>query len=87
VSDWYAFLADAVVEFGESEFVIGCELADGIVAAELSVSEGTPVISLEQTIADRTGRPFDLAFVYTLANRFRFVSRALRHPGGAPCGG
>jgi GntR family transcriptional regulator len=83
VSDWYALLADAGVEFGESEFVIGCELADATVAAELAVREGTPLISMEQTIADRAGRPFDLAFLYTLANRFRFVSRALRYPGGA----
>lgn len=83
VSDWYALLADAGVEFGESEFVIGCELADVTIAAELAVREGTPVISMEQTIADRTGRPFDLAFVYTLASRFRFVSRALRYPGAA----
>jgi GntR family transcriptional regulator len=84
-SDWYALLADAGVEFGESEFVIGCELADATIAAELAVPEGTPVISLEQIIADCAGRPFDLAFVYTLANRYRFVSRALRYPGdGTP---
>jgi GntR family transcriptional regulator len=83
VSDWYALLAAADVQLGESEFVIGCELADPAVASELGVAEGTPVISLEQTITDPAGRPFDLAFVYTPANRFRFVSRALRYPGSA----
>jgi GntR family transcriptional regulator len=82
-SDWYAFMDDAGVEFGESEFLIGCELADAAVAAELGVDEGTPVISLEQTISDLAGRPFDLAFIYTLGRRFRFRSRALRYPEGA----
>ncbi|HVT68063.1 MAG TPA: GntR family transcriptional regulator [Trebonia sp.] len=82
-SDWYTFMDHAGVEFGESEFIIGCELADAATAAELGVGPGTPVISLEQTISDRSGRPFDLAFIYTLGRQFRFVSRALRYPRGA----
>jgi GntR family transcriptional regulator len=79
-SDWYEFLAESGVEIGTSEFVIGCELTDAAVAAELGVPEGTPVTSLEQTISDLAGRPFDLAFIYMLGRRFRFVSRALRNP-------
>jgi GntR family transcriptional regulator len=82
-SDWYEFMAAGGVEFGTSEFVIGCELADAAVAAELGVPEGTPVTSLEQTISDLAGRPFDLAFIYMLGRRFRIVSRALRNPRGA----
>jgi len=35
----------------------------------------------EQTIADPAGRLFDLAFVHTRADRFRFVSRGIRFPG------
>lgn len=81
--DWYEFLAGGGVEFGTSEFVIGCELADDAVAAELGVPVGTPVTSLEQTISDLAGRPFDLAFIYMLGRRFRIVSRALRTPRGA----
>jgi GntR family transcriptional regulator len=79
-ADWYTFMDDAGVELGGSEFVIGCELADATIAAELHVSEGTPVISMEQTISDESGRPFDLAFIYTLGRQFRLVSRALRYP-------
>jgi GntR family transcriptional regulator len=78
-SDWYEFLAEGGVEFGTSEFVIGCELADAGLAAELRVPAGTPVTSLEQTISDLAGRPFDLAFIYMLGRRFRIVSRALRN--------
>jgi GntR family transcriptional regulator len=82
-ADWYSLMDDAGVEFGESEFLIGCELADGAVAAELTVPTGTPVIAIEQTISDHAGRPFDLAFIYTLGRQFRFRSRALRYPEGA----
>lgn len=82
-SDWYEFMARAGVEFGTSEFVIGCELTDTALAAELGVPEGTPVTSLEQTISDLAGRPFDLAFIYMLGRRFRIVSRALRNSRGA----
>jgi GntR family transcriptional regulator len=82
-SDWYEFMAEGGVEFGTSEFVIGCELTDAALAAELCVPEGTPVTSLEQTIYDLAGRPFDLAFIYMLGRRFRIVSRALRNPRGA----
>jgi GntR family transcriptional regulator len=82
-SDWYEFMADGGVEFGTSEFVIGCELTDAALAAELGVPEGTPLTSLEQTISDPAGRPFDLAFIYMLGRRFRIVSRALRNPRGA----
>jgi GntR family transcriptional regulator len=82
-SHWYTLLNDAGVEFGESEFLIGCELADPAVAAELRVGEGTPLIAIDQTISDTAGRPFNLAFIYTLGRRFRFKSRALRYPEGA----
>jgi GntR family transcriptional regulator len=82
-TDWYRLLDDAGVEFGESEFIIGCELADGAVARELGVAPDTPVIAIEQTISDRSGRPFDLAFIYTLGRRFRYRSRAVRYPEGA----
>jgi GntR family transcriptional regulator len=80
VSDWYALLADAGVEMSESEFVIGCELADAPLASALSIREGAPLISMEQIIYDLQGRPFDLAFIHTRGERFRFVSRGLRHP-------
>jgi GntR family transcriptional regulator len=80
VSDWYALLADAGVDLSESEFVIGCELADPLVASLLGIREGAPLISMEQIIYDLRGRPFDLAFVHTCGERFRFVSRAFRYP-------
>ncbi len=71
-------MAGGGVEVGKSEFVIGCELTDAALAAELGVPEGTPVTSLEQTISDLAGRPFDLAFIYMLGRRFRIVSSARR---------
>ena len=78
VSDWYVLMADAGVEFSQSEFVIGCELADAGIAAELAIGVGSPVITMEQTITDPAGRPFDLAFIYLLGRRFRYISRASR---------
>jgi GntR family transcriptional regulator len=80
VSDWYALLADAGVLLGESEFVVGCVLADRVTAPVLGVAEGAPLMALEQTISDPAGRPFDFAYVYSRADRSRFVSRASRRP-------
>ena len=82
-TDWYQFMADAGVAYGTSEFIIGSELTDATLAAELGVPEGTPVTSIEQTICDQAGRPFTVAFIYTLGRRFRFRSRVLRNPRGA----
>ncbi len=81
VTDWYALLADAGVEFGQSEFIIGAEPADPFVAAALGIAPGAPVLVTEQTIADPAGRPFDLAFIHIRADRFRFVSRGTRLHG------
>ncbi|KAA9149784.1 GntR family transcriptional regulator [Amycolatopsis acidicola] len=78
VSDWYAFMAEAGVELSETEFVFGCELADAPLATVLGVREGAPLISMEQLIYDRDGRPFDLAFIHTCGERFRFVSRVFK---------
>lgn len=77
VTDWYALMADAGVALGESTFVIGCELADSLVAEVLGISPGAPTFVIEQTIADPNGRLFDLAFVHTRADRFRLVSHGL----------
>jgi GntR family transcriptional regulator len=82
VSDWYGLMADAGVEFSQSEFLIGCELADAGIAAELAIGVGSPVITMEQTITDPAGRPFDLAFIYLLGRRFRYISRASRGAEG-----
>ncbi|HEX3784753.1 MAG TPA: GntR family transcriptional regulator [Pseudonocardiaceae bacterium] len=78
VSDWYALLADAGLVLGESEFVVGCVLADRITAPVLDIREGAPLMVLEQTIRDPTGRVFDFAIVYSRADRSRFISRAAR---------
>lgn len=78
VSDWYALMAEAGVELSETEFVFGCELADAPLAAALGIREGAPLISMEQLIYDRSGRPFDLAFIHTCGERFRFVSRVFK---------
>jgi GntR family transcriptional regulator len=75
VSDWYQLLADSGVALSDSEFVIDCEPADAPLAAVLDVPEGTPLISMEQIIYDLGGRPFDVAFIHTRGERFRFVSR------------
>lgn len=78
VSDWYRLLSDAGVELSDSEFVFDCELADAPLASVLGIREGAPLISMEQIIYDRSGRPFDLAFIHTRGERFRFVSRESR---------
>ncbi|MQY25288.1 hypothetical protein NRB56_08440 [Nocardia sp. RB56] len=75
VSDWYRLLADSGVALSDSEFVFDCEPADATLAAVLGIREGTPLMALEQLIYDLDGRPFDLAFIHTRGERFRFVSR------------
>ena len=75
VSDWYRLLADAGVALSDSEFVFDCESADASLAAALGIREGAPLISMEQIIYDLDGRPFDLAFIHTRGEHFRFVSR------------
>jgi GntR family transcriptional regulator len=81
VTDWYALMAEAHVELGQSEFVIGCEPADPLTAGVLHIAVAAPIFVIEQTIADPAGRLFDLAFVHTRADRFRFVSRGIRTAG------
>ncbi len=75
VSDWYRLLEDAGIELSDSEFTFDCELADPPLASVLGIREGAPLIAMEQIIYDRDGRPFDLAFIHTRGERFRFVSR------------
>ncbi|WP_236794311.1 GntR family transcriptional regulator [Amycolatopsis sp. GM8] len=75
VSDWYRLLDDAGVRLSDSEFIFNCELADASLAAALGIREGAPLIAMEQLIYDLAGRPFDLAFIHTRGERFRFVSR------------
>lgn len=78
VSDWYALLADAGIAFRESEFVIGCSLADAATAPAVGVPEGTPLLTMEQLIRDSEGCAFDLAFIHTRGDRMLFFSRASR---------
>jgi GntR family transcriptional regulator len=73
---WYQLMADAGVVLGVSEFVIDCVAADAESAALLGVPPGAPLLAMEQTIADPTGRVIDVAFVRVRPDRFRFVSRA-----------
>ncbi|MCX4094931.1 GntR family transcriptional regulator [Nocardia sp. alder85J] len=75
VSDWYRLLADSGVALSESEFVFDCEPAGAALAAVLGIRAGTPLMAMEQLIFDLDGRPFDLAFIHTRGERFRFVSR------------
>jgi GntR family transcriptional regulator len=80
VSDWYTLMAQAGVSFGQSEFVIGSELADPLTAEVLGLRAGAPLLAMEQVIYDPAGRPFDVAFIYTRSDRVRFLSRALVDP-------
>ncbi|WP_345427973.1 GntR family transcriptional regulator [Pseudonocardia xishanensis] len=73
---WYQLMADAGVVLGESEFVIDCVAADPMAAGLLDVPPGFPLLAIEQTIADPTGRVIDVAFLRIRPDRFRFVSRA-----------
>ncbi|WP_331534142.1 GntR family transcriptional regulator [Pseudonocardia sp.] len=75
-TDWYTLLQDAGVVLGESEFVLDSVLADPTSAALLGIGEGTPLLAMDQTIRDRAGRVFNVAFIRLRTNRFRFVSRA-----------
>ncbi|WP_329362103.1 GntR family transcriptional regulator [Streptomyces sp. NBC_00669] len=77
VSDWYALMAAAGAAFGQSEFVIGSELADPLTADMLGLRPGAPLLAMEQVIYDPDGRPFDVAFIYTRSDRMRFMSRAV----------
>ncbi len=82
VSDWYALLADAGVDLGDSEVVLSCSTADPATADSLGVAAGTPLLSMEQIIHDADGRAFDLAFIHTRGDRFLLTSRIGRSGGG-----
>jgi GntR family transcriptional regulator len=73
---WYTLLADAGVVLGESEFVLDCAPADPVSARLLEIAPGTPLMAVEQSIADPGGRLFDVALLRIRTDRFRFVSRA-----------
>lgn len=75
LTHWYQLTASAGAEVAESEFVIGCVLADPSLAALLAVPEGTPLFLVEQLIRDGAGRAWDLAFFYVRTDHFWFVSQ------------
>jgi GntR family transcriptional regulator len=74
--DWYTLLAEAGVVLGESEFVMDSVLADPLTADLLNVAEGTALLAMDQTIADPTGRVFNVAFIRMRTGRYRFVTHA-----------
>jgi GntR family transcriptional regulator len=78
VSDWYALLADAGIELGDSEFLLGGMAADELTARLLEIPEHTPLLAIEQVISDPTGRPFDFAVILHRSDRFLFRSKAWR---------
>lgn len=79
-SDFYALLDGGGLRVGASEFLIGCANADELTADLLGVRVGDALVTMEQVIFDEGGRPYDVAFVATRADRFMLLSRAER-PG------
>ena len=75
---WYELMADAGVELCESEFVIDCVACDPVTAELLDIAPGVPLLAVEQTITDQTGRVIDVAHIRIRPNSIRFVARAAR---------
>jgi GntR family transcriptional regulator len=82
-SDFYALLDRGGLRVGASEFLIGCANADPLTADLLGVCVGDALVTMEQVIFDEAGRPYDIAFVATRADRFMLLSRAERPGFGA----
>jgi GntR family transcriptional regulator len=76
-TDWYAYLRSAGLAVGSSEFLIGCASADVGVAKLLDLPSGRAILTLEQLICDRDGRPFNVAFCASRSDRFGLVSIAV----------
>jgi DNA-binding GntR family transcriptional regulator len=88
-TDWYAYLRAAGLAVGSSEFLIGCASADVGVAKLLDVPAGRAILTMEQLICDRDGRPFNVAFCASRSDRFGLVSIAVSEhmKGGRGNGG
>lgn len=81
---WYELLDDAGVVVFESEFTLGCMVADEQTTSLLSIEPGSAVLVIEQVIRDVGGRPYNFAYIVSRGDR-HFVSRARRDPtGGNP---
>lgn len=79
--DFYALLRRAGVELGESVVQMDGTFADEYDAEVLGIPVGAPILAMEQTIFDPSGRPIDCAFIRTSGRRSTFFSRATRNAG------
>jgi GntR family transcriptional regulator len=73
--NWYDLLDRAQLVVAESEFTIGCRIADERTTCLLSVDARSAVLAVEQVIKDTCGRPYNFAYIILRGDR-QFVSRA-----------
>lgn len=78
VVDWYAYLSSAGVKIGASDFTVSAVLSDETLASVLRTTEGAPLLLLEQTIRDMSGRVFNYAIAHARPDRLRVVSHSAR---------
>jgi GntR family transcriptional regulator len=75
-SDWYQLLKASGVLMASSTFVIGCEAADAKLAELLGIAPQHPLLTMDQTISDATGRIFNVAYIHARGDRFAILSVA-----------
>lgn len=78
--DWYAMLESAGIEVGESTFLIEASVSDEHDAELFGLAPGLPMMLMEEVIFSPAGRPFDVAFLRSRADRTTTFSRARRSP-------
>jgi GntR family transcriptional regulator len=77
---WYELLDRAGLVVGDSEFIIGCMIADEQTTAVFSTEPGSAMLTAEQVIWDAHGRAYNFAYIVNRSDR-TFVSRARQHLG------
>ena len=78
VVDWYAYLSSAGVKIGGSDFTVSAVLSDETLASVLRTTVGAPLLLLEQTVRDTSGRIFNYAIAHARPDRLRVVSHSVR---------
>lgn len=77
-SDWYGLYERAGIRFGTTDHMLEAVVADPGIAETLEVEPGSPLMLLERTVRDRSGRPIEYAFTWARGDRVAMVQHLAR---------
>jgi GntR family transcriptional regulator len=75
---------DYGIALGHAELQIGSTLADDVLATQLKVEEGSPVLFIERTTHTADGTPIDYEHLYYRGDAFQYKVRVERTTPEAP---